>query len=374
MKKIRKKDEAIINPLIGNPTNKQTEKELGNQSSKLPRVLTMTRSIEPIPLSEISHFALIPDFIVETTAEKPLVIRTPNGNFCIDGWNMVNEAQAEGLTELTCEIDEIADHSDTELCLRKSGIRSVTRGGTYVYAEMVRNARDLFVILQSSKNDLRIFGHGGNRFGKGFTNNREDDARHILSIKLGKDRDTINSYLNHAIYLSDDALQYLIEQTAPKEFFVKVQTKKRAEITRQLGSDNPSVPFITKSISEFILEEFKDFLSAKEKKENAHLITTAVSTELENLVDDSEHDLADVDNENIPQENNSTDGGIYYQQDATKPITFESIKQEVSNVSKRIADDVIKNVDLIEIKKRLEEELRTIAVILNKINFLGNAK
>ena len=63
-------------------------------------------------------------------------------------------------------------------------------------------------------------------------------------------------------------LDILIKRKATKDFFEKVQTKKRIEIKNELGGDNPSIERITKVISEFVLEEFEKFTADKEDKEN----------------------------------------------------------------------------------------------------------
>ena len=81
-------------------------------------------------------------------------------------------------------------HSDAELCLRKAGMRSLTRGGKYVYCEMIRNTMHLTNHFMSSCDDFRVYGRGGKRFGEGFVNNSEDDIRHLLSLRLGKDHDS----------------------------------------------------------------------------------------------------------------------------------------------------------------------------------------
>ena len=111
--------------------------------------------------------------------------------------------------------------------------------------------------MSSCDGYFRVYGWGGKRFGEGFVNNSEDDIRHLLSLRLGKDRDTINSYFNHGAYLNDEAIKTLIEKKAPKDFFEKVQSKKRIEIKNELSGDNPSIERITKVISEFVLEEFE---------------------------------------------------------------------------------------------------------------------
>jgi hypothetical protein len=75
--------------------------------------------MEDLPIDSIQHFNLIPDFVIPTVAAQPIIIRTTEGNFCIEGWELVEAARAEGKTSILCEMDELDSHSDEELCLRK---------------------------------------------------------------------------------------------------------------------------------------------------------------------------------------------------------------------------------------------------------------
>ncbi len=355
--------------------NKSTNNESGD-CSRLPGVLNITqRSIQTIPIKDIIQYAVIPDFIIPTSAERPIVVKTPSGNFCIEGSNLINEAITEGESEIVCEVDEMETHSDAEICLRKAGMRSLTRGGGYVYEEMMRNSRNLMQYLMNCSVDLRVHGHGGKRFGEGFTDNREDDVRHILSLRLGKDRDTINSYLNHSSYLSDEALQTLIDKKAPKEFFVKVQAKKRIEIKNELGGDNPSITRIVQVISELILEEFRKYIAEKEDEKNATVPSQPVSSASPDTTEENEP-TEDEDEDEDEQENPIAEDITPGSSDPTSgnneaPVTVETIKLQIVEVSKRIVDEISKEISLDDMKKRLNEELLTITKILAQIDALS---
>ena len=54
------------------------------------------------------------------------------------------------------------------------------------------------------------------------------------------------------------------------------------------------------------------------------------------------------------------------------PVTVETIKSQILNVSKRIVDEVSKNITLAEMKQRLQNELKEITEILAKIDFLNS--
>lgn len=375
----KKKDEveeAAVNKLT-QPTN---DGNITDVDSKLLGVLNITnRSIQTIPIKDIILYAVIPDFIIPTSAERPIIVKTPSGNFCIEGSNLINAALAEGESEIVCEVDEMETHSDAEILLRKAGMRSLTRGGAYVYAEMMRNSKNLMQYLMNCSGDLRVHGHGGKRFGEGFTDNKEDDARHILSLRLGKDRDTINSYLNHSMYLTDEALQTLIEKRAPKEFFVKVQAKKRIEIKNELGSDNPSILCLIKVISELILVEFDKFIAEKKDNKKTSIVAAEAPNEALKVVD-SEPTNDENDDDDEQEDPTVGDTTLPSQSEATPvntgaPITVETIKLQIVEVSRRIVDEVSKQISLADIKKHLSEELLTITKILAQIDKLsGEAK
>jgi len=147
-------------------------------------------------------------------------------------------------------------HSDSELMIRKVGMRTATRGGEYVYAEVIRNTRELYNHLKSSQADLRDYGHGGRRRGEGFVNNRDDDTRHVISVRLCMNRDTVNNHLNYAEYLSQDVLNFFIQQRATKKFFEAAQKEKRKRM-KNLVSRRVSEEELTREISHFMQEIFE---------------------------------------------------------------------------------------------------------------------
>ena len=334
---------------------------------------TIARSLEELSIASIRHFDLIPDFVIPTTAEHPIIVRTGEGNFCIDGWELVEAAKSEGKPSILCEVDELNIHSDEEICLRKGGIRSLTRGGISTYPEMIRNTGDLLAMLLSSDEDLRIYGHGECRYGVGFVGNKEEDVRHILAMRLGRDRDTVNLYLCHGEYLSGDALQFLIDHQAPKEFFVRVQVKKRTEIKNQKGKKNFSVGRITTAISKFIIEEFEKYLADREaeksKKSPKSAPSKSVATSKKSAPTEDEKE--EVDDDSDPEEGaedptpaSTTD----------EPITLERIFSTYHGVSKRMAEDVSKGISIPEMKDRLKEELKMIMKILDMIDSISGTE
>jgi hypothetical protein len=149
----------------------------------------------------------------------------------------------------------MAEHSDAELCVRKAAIRSATRGGKGEYLENARNARDLKPILLSLNDSLRDLDHGGRRRGEGFVANHEDDVRHVIALRLGKEKDTVNTYLRHLEYLSEDAIQFFISRGAKKQFFEKAQRQKRILLRTYVEDSTPDEE-ITQNVSSLLMALF----------------------------------------------------------------------------------------------------------------------
>ena len=232
------------------PSAESTEPE-----ETVSRFATIGRSIEDLPVGEISHFTLIPDFFHPTSNDKPIVVRTPEDLLCLDGWDLIEEAINNGQDTISCEVDEMAEHSDAELCVRKAAIRSATRGGKGEYLENARNARDLKPILLSLNDSLRDLDHGGRRRGEGFVANHEDDVRHVIALRLGKEKDTVNTYLRHLEYLSEDAIQFFISRGAKKQFFEKAQRQKRILLRTYVADSTPDEE-IMQNVSSLLMALF----------------------------------------------------------------------------------------------------------------------
>lgn len=324
---------------------------------------TTARSLEELPIDSIRPFNLIPDFENPTEADNPIIVRTPDGNHCIEGLSLVKLAESEGKTSILCEIDQLEIHDETELCLRKAGIRTLTRGGSARYAEMVRNTIVLVKHLLSSDDDLHIYGHGQRRYKEGFVNNQEEDVRHLLSIRLGKDRDTINSYLSHGEYLSDETIKIFIDRKAPKEFFVKVQTKKRIQLKNLKGKKLTAGRTIT-AISKFMLEEFKEYLKEKDTERAGQ--TRAQGSPKPEPKSGNQSTAPTKD----PTLIDDTDDGDDLE--SKEPVTTEKIFSTYDGVSKRMAEDLTKGISIPEMETRLKEELKIITQLLNMISHLSS--
>jgi hypothetical protein len=150
------------------------------------------------------------------------------------------------------------EHSDIELAIRKVEVRTKPRGGSCLFAELVRNTSILAKIIEDKMENPIVFSHGGARRGENFSNNKEDDFRQVLSERLGKSRGTINDYLHFSMHLTDDAMGALVAQKASNAFFEKCRVNKRILIKNMEG-DGTEEGEITAAVSCKMLEWLEEF-------------------------------------------------------------------------------------------------------------------
>lgn len=214
---------------------------------------TIDERYEDVEIDAIQHFTSVPDYKTPTDLKYPIVAKTPHGCFCLDGWNRIESAKACGKVSMTCAVEYLADHSDEELAIRKTALRVKPKGGIASYGEIVRNVKRLEEMLLASNNDLRALGHGGTRRGEEFVNNKQENVIKVVALRLGKSVSTINQYLSHARYLSEEMLNILATREVNKDFFEKVNSNKTTVFTR-MKSDRESDAEITDQISNCMLD------------------------------------------------------------------------------------------------------------------------
>jgi hypothetical protein len=79
-----------------------------------------------------------------------------------------------------------------------------------------------------------------------------------LSERLGKERSTINAYVNFGRHLNDDVLETLVASKTGKAFFENVRVNKRTLINH-LESDGLAQGDITAEVSSKMLEWLKEY-------------------------------------------------------------------------------------------------------------------
>ena len=158
---------------IKSPTNWCDEENLSKMIQDSPGVLpresepSKFRNIgwttEEVAIDQISRLDLLPDYVQPMEADRPIVARTPRGLYCLDGWNVIELARSSAATSVLVDVDNMAEHSDLELCIRKMALRLKTRGDA-AYMEIARNSRDVYqMLLSTDERDLIVFSHGGRR-------------------------------------------------------------------------------------------------------------------------------------------------------------------------------------------------------------------
>ncbi len=226
---------------------------------------TIARSLELVSIAEIIPYDGIPDYREPTTAEHPIVVVTPRGKFCIEGQDLVRAAISDGTREILCETEVMEEHSEVELSLRKAASRIATRGGLASYSEIVRNVTAAKKQLEASGRDLRVFGHGGKRFGQGFVNDSLVDVKHALALRFTRKPKTITNYLCHGEDLSDELFETLVEQDIPKEFYEQYQTKKQ-RLIKELKKKGVSEQERVEEVSALMLGFLAEYLSGQQEE------------------------------------------------------------------------------------------------------------
>ena len=222
------------------------------------RFKTTQENVAELPVESIQPCTLIPDYRKPTESTLPIVVHSPAGCYCIDGWNLIEQAKTAGQPTIRCYVFHIQEHSETELAIRKIAIRTKPQGGTGSFAELVRNTKIVVKYLMDEMENPIVFSHGGARQGPNFTNNKEDDLRQVLSERFGKERSTINAYVNFGRHLNDDLLETLVASKTGKAFFEEARVNKRTLI-KNLTSDGLAQGDITAEVSSKIPEWLAEY-------------------------------------------------------------------------------------------------------------------
>jgi hypothetical protein len=120
------------------------------------------------------------------------------------------------------------------------------------------NTSRIFAMLRESSESPVVFSHGGARRGDSYKNRKENNIRLVLAERLGKSVTTINKYLNHGEFLSEAALQTLINAGVKKGFFEAIQ-KDKQQLIDDLKSDQKSHDEIVNAVSARVLSWLEQF-------------------------------------------------------------------------------------------------------------------
>jgi len=215
------------------------------------------QSAEPLEIAKITHFSGIPDFIDPTRSPYPIIVQSASSLQCIDGWELIEQAIHRGETTIKCDIIHIQQDSEIDVAIWKASIRIIPKGGRCIYPEEVRNTCRLFMMLYELIESAVVFSHGGDRRGDGYTNGRRNNIRHVLEDCLEKKPQTINKYLNHGEFISDEAMQGLINARVKKGFFEAIQ-KDKQRLIDDLKAEKKSKVEIFNAVSDRVISWFEE--------------------------------------------------------------------------------------------------------------------
>jgi hypothetical protein len=216
------------------------------------------KSIEPLEIAHITHFSDIPDFIDPTRSPYPIIVQSPSSLQCIDGWEKIEQAKSQGERAITCEVIHVQRDSEINVAIWKASVRTMPLGGRCIYPEEVRNTCRLFMMLRRPSDSYVVFSHGGDRRGDGYKNCLENNIRLVLEDRLGKKPKTINKHLNHGQFISDEAIQDLIDARVKKGFFEAIQ-KDKQRLIDELTFEEKSPDEIVKAVSDKVLSRLEEF-------------------------------------------------------------------------------------------------------------------
>ena len=211
-----------------------------------PMRVLIRNNIE-IDIAQIEFLAEIPAFTTPSKIEMPLLASVNGKFFCISGEDIINNAHKQNQKTIQCLVEDHSDNSIIELVFRKVSFRMVPEGGRCSYGEKVRAIKSLEMLIKNFSEDIIINGHGGDRR-SGEYNSGNSTLADIIGEKLQIDRNTVNSYLNHARYLNEEALKFFAEEKIKKSFFEKAQIIKR-QLLIALQARSTSTEEITRQVS-----------------------------------------------------------------------------------------------------------------------------
>jgi hypothetical protein len=222
-----------------------------------PNVEIISHDVVSLAVTDIQHFTTIPDFGL-SAAFLPMVLKTRMGFFCIDGFEKIRTAAEAGDPEIRVESVELSEHSEADLVLRKLANRLDSRGGTPPFPTVLYTITKAYEVLVRSKEGLKPLGHGGDRRSAQWTGNRKEDVKEVLSLRLHKDRDTVNAYLRYGKWLTDETFEALIEGEADRDFFEIIQPEKTS-LVKTLEGKRQQKSQITEIISMNVLKWLDEY-------------------------------------------------------------------------------------------------------------------
>jgi hypothetical protein len=195
------------------------------------------KTMRQVSLEAMQTVQGIPDYREPYRMSIPIAVETKDALsvYVIDGWPLVEEARAEGLTTVTCQIYGIRDTGTINVMLSKLSIRLLPFPGRVRYSEILRNIVILGQQLQPGEDPV-LYGRGGDRKSPKFVDHH-DEFRTTLAEWTERSVKTISGYIVSSAWLSVETLDMLARENCPRKFFAAIDQAKR-ELAEDLSASN----------------------------------------------------------------------------------------------------------------------------------------
>lgn len=231
--------------------------------------------IEDIEIATIKEYHGVPAYLDKTESLYPVIVKTPEGNFLVDGHELLEEAWDAGKDNIKCFVYSMDEHNDAEIALFILEIRTKPQGGSARYAEIIRNVRTCKNKLEQSNDNLIRHSQGGRRRGQAFNEaDKSGNIKIILMASTGRGRSSVGDYLAYSDFIDDNTLSLLAEGIkekspenngnivvadcgATKSFFKSIHKKKMAS-AMMLQAEKVDDQEIIATISAKVLAAFKE--------------------------------------------------------------------------------------------------------------------
>ena len=260
-----------------------------NQSAQGDATESIAKADEPpklleIEIDQITHYEPATDFITLTNLPVPYVIITPEGNFALDGHNLIVDAKSHGKKHIYVLSELWPVHSDYKLSRKKFKLRSATTRDTIFYIETIKHIANFRNKHLRERPDLTEFSVGGAR--KGLDQSSKLNAMLMEDTDLGSE--TISKYLTDVRYLSDAAIDILREfqkksakdvGNYPNKAFFESIRKNKISLAAECESMELKYDEIVIRVSEKVLEAYNKYRKDEPVEAFSEAIkTTEIST------------------------------------------------------------------------------------------------
>jgi hypothetical protein len=212
-----------------------------------------------VPTNAIRPVPGVDDFTTPTTSDRPIVWRTEDAWYGLDGMNIVHAAIQAGCPHIESRVHFIANCTEEDLAFGKAAMRMKPEGGPASYAELIAASASVAGIYTLNRPSMFRNHHGGLRVPGQNSSQADDDLVNAMCRRLGRGRKTILKNLNHCEFLESAILGRLAAERVGKGFFQSIQQAKN-KIVAKLISRGLEAAEIAAQVSEAVGMLLDDFL------------------------------------------------------------------------------------------------------------------